>query len=221
MFDFLSFFSATRLRLHIDFETLPGSGSQCGETEVEVRQLETQDLIQRTQRDVTTCSVRAIEYAGNGMEVRQLETQDVTQHTQRDVTTCRARAIENPGNSGSSSENLIALIGSRYVNTINPSSRNEFHDLLQYLEDIRKVVVVNCHLGSLVLTVECNSLEILDKLWEDYRSGHLGKVVQKCLVSDDILNILGPTEVKVTTSINEEEYKACRQHFLNYQGKYH
>ena len=221
MFDFLSFFSATRLRLHIDFETLPSSGSQCGDTEVEVRQLETQDVIQHAQRDVTTCNARAIEKAANGMEVRQLETQDVIQHTQRDVTTCRARAIENAGNSGSSSENLIALIGSRYVNTINPSSRDEFHDLLQYLKEIRKVVVVDCDLGSIVLTVECNSLEILDKLWEDYRSGHLGKVVQKCLVSDDILNILGPTEVKVTTSINEEEYKACRQHFLNYQGKYH
>ena len=216
-----SLFSATRLRLHIDFETLPESGSQRGETEVELRQLETQDLIQHTQRDVTTCSARAIEYAGSGMEVRQLETQDVIQHTQRDVTTCRARAIENAGNSGSSAEKLIELIGKRYVNTINPSSKDEFHDLLQYLKDIRKVVVVDCHLGSLVLTVECNSLEILDKLWEDYRSGHLGKVVQKCLVSDDILNILGATEVKVTTSINEEEYKACRQQFLNYQGKYH
>ena len=216
-----SLFSATRLRLHIDFETPPASGSQRGETEMEVRQLETQDLIQHTQRDVTTCSARAIEYAGNGMEVRQLETQDVIQHTQRDVTTCRARAIENAGNSGSSAEKLIELIGSRYVNAINPSSKDEFHDLLQYLKEIRKVVVVDSHLGSLVLTVECNSLEILDKLWEDYCSGHLGKVVQKCLVSDDILNILGPTEVKVTTSINEEEYKACRQHFLNYQGKYH
>lgn len=204
--------------MNIDFEALPASGSQCGDTEVEVRQLETQDVIQHTQRDVTTCSARAIDFAGNGMEVRQLQTQDVIQHTQRDVATCRAGAIENSGNSGSSSENLIALIGSRYVNTINPSSRDEFHDLLQYLKDIRKVVVVDCHLGGLVLTVECNSLEILDQLWEDYCSGHLGKVVQKCLVSDDILNILGPTEVKVTTSINEEEYKACLQHFLNYQG---
>ena len=51
--------------MHIDFETLPASGSQRGETEVEVRQSETQDVIQHTQRDITKCRARAIENAGN------------------------------------------------------------------------------------------------------------------------------------------------------------
>ena len=235
--------------MHVDVEEPPPSGSQCEVTGEEVRQLETQDVIQHTQRDVTRPSARAIENDRNsgslseslfaeiveepppsgsqcevtGEEVRQLETQDVIQHTQRDVTTPIARAIENASNSGSLSESLFAEIVSRYLNAFTPSSKNEFEDFLQYLQEIHEVVVLDCHLGSLVLTVECNSLEILDKLWEDYHSGHLDEVVQQCLVSDDILDVLGltQTEAKVKTFIDEEEYKSCRQHFFSYQGEYH
>ena len=162
-----------------------------------------------------------LQSGASGMVVSQQDAQDMVCDTVRDVSAYSVRGAENVSNSGSLFQEFMLELGKRYLQTIEPSTPEEFGSLLQYLRDVRNVVVVDCHLGSLILTLECNSLEILDKLWEDYCSGHLGEMAQKYLVSDDILNILGLTEVKVKTFIDEEEYIACRQHFFNYQGEYH
>lgn len=155
------------------------------------------------------------------MVVSQQDVQGMACDTVRDVAAYSVRGAANVSNSDSLFQDFMAEVGKRYLRTIEPSTPEEFGSFLQYLHDVRNVVVRDCRFGSLILTVECNSLEILEKLWEDYCSGHLGEMAQKCLVSDDILNILGLTEVKVKTFIDEEEYIACRQHFLNYyQGEY-
>ena len=57
-------------------------------------------------------------------------------------------------------------------------------------------------------------MEILDELWQDYCTGNLGKVVQAFLVMEDILKNLGLTEVKLTTTIEEEEYRTCREQHI-------
>ncbi|CAH3141090.1 unnamed protein product [Porites lobata] len=86
---------------------------------------------------------------------------------------------------------------------------------MQYMKEVRKVIVVDVQNGSLILILECSSLQILDELWEDYCTGHLNEVAQKFLVTDEILKEFGLAEVKLTTTINEEEYKACRELLLN------
>lgn len=65
--------------------------------------------------------------------------------------------------------------------------------------------------GSLIVMVECGSLEILERLWEDYRTGYLNEVVQKFLVTEEILKAFGLAQVKLSTTIKEEEYKTCRE----------
>ncbi|KAJ7388940.1 hypothetical protein OS493_034870 [Desmophyllum pertusum] len=72
--------------------------------------------------------------------------------------------------------------------------------------------------GSLIITVECSSLEILEGLWEDYCTGLLNEMAQKFLVTEDLLKELGLTEAKLTTTILEEEYGACRKHFIQYSA---
>lgn len=67
--------------------------------------------------------------------------------------------------------------------------------------------------------MECSSLEILEELWEDYRSGHLNEIAQKHLITKDILKEFGLTEVKLMTTILREEYTACQQYFLHSAGK--
>ena len=66
-------------------------------------------------------------------------------------------------------------------------------------------------MGSLLITVKCRSLQVLEDLWTDYTSGHLNEMVQKCLVTEDILNDLGLSELKLGTTIKENDYKACKQ----------
>ena len=73
--------------------------------------------------------------------------------------------------------------------------------------------------GSLLLTVECSSFQILEGLWEDYSSGHLNKIAQEILVTAEVLEKLGLDEVKLTTFISEEEYEKGKQIFMESSGE--
>ncbi|KAJ7388920.1 hypothetical protein OS493_034843 [Desmophyllum pertusum] len=91
----------------------------------------------------------------------------------------------------------IALEFFKHIDLSNPEERNGY---LKYIQDIRKVLIVDVKRGSLIITVECSSLEILEGLWEDYCTGHLNEMAQKFLVTEDLL---------------EEEYRACREYFVH------
>ena len=74
--------------------------------------------------------------------------------------------------------------------------------------------VIATEKGSLILIVECSSMKILDALWEDYYTGHLSEVAQRFLVTED-LRMFGLKEVKFTATIEEKDYRACRQYFCS------
>ena len=86
--------------------------------------------------------------------------------------------------------------------------------LVRYLRVKLGVGVVDNRIGSLIITVSCNSLQILEGLWKDYQSGHLSKVVQETLVTAEVLKELGLSEVKLKTTISVKEYEACRSELL-------
>ena len=117
-----------------------------------------------------------------------------------------------------STQEVLNLAAFKYLKTIDPSKPEDLNGFVFYMEKVRNVLIVNNTPGSLIITVECSSLEILDELWDDYCTGHLNEMAQKFLVTEDILKELGLSEVKLTTTILEEEYRACRQYFLQYSG---
>ena len=112
-------------------------------------------------------------------------------------------------------QEVLNLAASKYLQT-----NKDANGLVYYLEKVRKVLIVDTESGSLIITVECSSLEILDGLWDDYCAGFLNEMVQKFLVTEDVLKELGLIEVKLTTTIPEEEYRACREYFLQYPGEF-
>ena len=122
--------------------------------------------------------------------------------------------IENVPNS----REVLNAIASRYLQSVRPSNTEEFNDFKQYLTDERKLLTVDTQPGSLIVTVRCSSLQILEELWQDYRSGHLNKMAQKCLVTKEILTEFGLKEAKLTTTILEKEYRTCREYFLELSG---
>ena len=155
---------------------------------------------------------------------RQTEEQDAAApHTssQPHVLTATGSGGENGVNGRfPSSQDVLNVIALKYFETVDQSKPEEQNGFLQYLKEVRKVLFVDAQQGSLVITVECHSLRILQELWQDYRSGHLNQVTQEYLVTEDILKELGLIEVKLTTTIVEEEYKAYRQYFLKHPGGY-
>ena len=116
-------------------------------------------------------------------------------------------------------QQVLNLAASKYLTTIDPSRPEDLNGLVYYLEKVRKILIVDTQSGSLIITVECRSLEMLDELWYDYCNGFLNKMAQKFLVTNEVLNELGVIEVKVTTTILEEDYKACREYLLQHSGE--
>ena len=93
--------------------------------------------------------------------------------------------------------------------------------LLEYLKLKLGVDVQGYRLGSLIVTVSCSSLEVLEALWKDYRTGHLNEVVQVTLVRAEVLKELDLREVTLRTIISEEDYLSYKN-FLKYRsGKPH
>ncbi len=140
----------------------------------------------------------------------------------------RKRKVEVTGASGGatdgndglpSAQGVLSFIALKAFQPVDPSKPEELNGFLEYMEKVRKVLIVDTQSGSLIITVECSSLEILDELWDDYCTGHLNEMAQKFLVTEDILQEFNLTEVKLTTTIQEEEYRACREHFLQCSGE--
>ena len=115
---------------------------------------------------------------------------------------------------------VLHFIARKYfqtVDTTQPKGQNKF---LRFLGDVRKVLVPDAPSGSLILTALCGSLEILEALWYDYCTGHLNDVVQKYLATKGVPKEFELTKLKLTTTINREEYIAARKFFLQGSGEH-
>lgn len=75
------------------------------------------------------------------------------------------------------------------------SFKASFNLFLEYLKVRIGVGVESYNVGSLLITVTCSSLQILESLWEDYSSGHLKKVAEETLVTVQVLEKLGLHEL--------------------------
>ena len=119
-----------------------------------------------------------------------------------------------------SSQDVLNSIASKCFKSVDLSKPEELNGFIEYLEKVRKVLLIDSTTGSLIVTVECSSLQILDELWQDYRGGDLDEMAQKFLMTEEILEELGLVEVKLKTTIAEDEYRACRDYFLKCAGEY-
>ena len=109
-------------------------------------------------------------------------------------------------------ERVLGQIALKYLETAPPSCKDDLNDFMTYMGKMR-LIITGFAMGSLLITVRCDSLQILERLWEDYSLGHLGDVVQRCFVTEEILTELSLAELKLKTAISKEEYKACKMHF--------
>ena len=112
-----------------------------------------------------------------------------------------------------SAQEVLDRIATKCLKKVDPSSSEELNAFIQYVENVRKALIVDVTTGSLIITTECSSLAILDELWKAYCIGYLNEMAQ-FLVTLDVLTRFGLTAVKLVTTIVEEEYEACREVFL-------
>ena len=106
---------------------------------------------------------------------------------------------------------FLSIIKGSFDN-VNPTSMEECFRFMEYAEKMR-LILLSVELKCLVITVKCESLMILEELWTDYSSGHLGEVVQNCFVTEKILKELNLAELRLKTTMDVEEYDACKMFF--------
>ena len=116
------------------------------------------------------------------------------------------------------SQELLNFISLKYLQKVDPSTPEEFNGYVEYIERVRRALILDVTSGSLIVVVECSSLEILEGLWEDYNTGYLNEMAQKFLVTEELLTAFGLAEVKLTTTIKEEEYRACHKLLSKIKG---
>ena len=120
-------------------------------------------------------------------------------------------------------KDVLALAAYMNLQTTNASKpQGSTSGFAYYLEKERKVVIVDItqKLDSLLVTVECSSLRILEDLWNAYCREHLSELAQNTLVTKNILKELRLANVKLRTTISEKEYRDCRVQFLQSLGEY-
>jgi len=200
-YQFKLIFLLARLRLRIDCEAIIGSGTQGGTTGIEVTTQESQAVVQKTAVvPITSNQPQALATPSTGK--------------------ARKRKLALGNGVVPSAQEVLNVIALECFQTVDPSKQEELNAYVKYLKEVRKVLLIDAQLGSLIITVECRTLQILDELWQDYCTGHLNEMAQQFLVRGDILKAFGLTMVKLTTTIVEEEYRACREYFLKCQGRY-
>ena len=108
---------------------------------------------------------------------------------------------------------VLCLIVRNYFDYTPPRNREERDEFEKHLEKVG-TLITGVKLGSLVITVKCDSLKSLEELWKMYSCGHLGKMVQDCFVTEKILKELNLAELKLKTTMDLEEYNAYKLYFL-------
>ena len=109
-------------------------------------------------------------------------------------------------------EEMFLSIVRDYFQATRPQSIEEIERFMEYVKRMR-VIITGVSEGSLLITVRCESRMILEELWTDYSSGHLGEVVQNCFVTEKILKELNLAELRLKTTMDIEEYNACKMFF--------
>ena len=89
--------------------------------------------------------------------------------------------------------------------------RQGVRDFTDYLDKAYSLSLLAVHEGSVVIFLGCHSLEGLELLWRDYRSGHLDEVAERYLVSEEIKRKLNLVTICLQTVIEEDNYSNCRK----------
>lgn len=100
------------------------------------------------------------------------------------------------------------------------SSFAGLHDLHVHLVGELHLTNVSFDGSSILITVQCCTLEILERLWDDYCSGRFNEVAEKCLITEEVKDELGMETIQLTTTILEEDYLACKSSLMAILGKF-
>ena len=92
-----------------------------------------------------------------------------------------------------------------------------FQHLVDVIHDPRPNVASE---DTIRIAVQCDNVEILERLWEDYCTGRLNATARNMFLTDDIKRRFHVESVNLKTTILKEDYLACKKFLLNRTRKW-
>ncbi|XP_044179117.1 uncharacterized protein LOC122960730 [Acropora millepora] len=112
--------------------------------------------------------------------------------------------------------NILMLQASKFMESRNYSKVKVtgVRAFVEFLEKAYDVTRVGLNKGFPIISPNCKTLKGLDQLWNDYLSGHLNKVAERYLVTEEVKTKLNLRKINLKTSIEEKNYLNCRKILL-------
>ena len=82
---------------------------------------------------------------------------------------------------------------------------------VEHLIRVYQVSLVTVGIGSIIITVECPTLDSLEHLWSDHLSGELDKLAERCFVTEDMKKKLNLDRIGLKTIIGKKNYLNCQE----------
>ena len=87
-----------------------------------------------------------------------------------------------------------------------------------HLTEVYKVYLVIVGEGSVIIILKCPTLDSLEHLWRDYCAGHLDRVAERYLVTDEMKVKLKLEANCLKTTIAEGNYLNCKKALMKFPG---
>ena len=118
-------------------------------------------------------------------------------------------------------EEMLTEVVENYVQ-FNVFPRNDgklaWRYLLDYLHNTYNVLLVALGKISVIITLDCRTLESLDRLCRDSCSTDLGKIAERCLMADGINKKRNFERICLKTTIKEIKYSNCKEALMKRPG---
>ena len=120
-------------------------------------------------------------------------------------------------------EKILIQVVETYVKCNEFSKDNIEEDLksfIDHLVDVYGVLLVTVCKGSVIIILDCPTLDSLEHLWNDYLAGHLDNLAERYLVTNEMKKKLDLETVSFKTTILEEDYLNCKEALMELRSTY-
>ena len=120
-------------------------------------------------------------------------------------------------------EEIFTPVIEKYVKCREFSKDNLEEDLKSFtdhIENVYRVNLVTVGNGSVIIILDCPTLDSLEHLWNDYLAGHLDNLAERYLVTNELKKKLNLETVCLKTTMVEEDYLNCKEALMELRSTY-
>ena len=120
-------------------------------------------------------------------------------------------------------EKILTQVVETYVECNKLSQGNlteNLKSLTDHIVDAYGVLLVTVGKNSVIIILDCPTLDSLEHLWNDYLAGHLDNLAERHLVTNEMKEKLDLETVCLKTTILEEDYLNCKEALMELRSTY-